>query len=379
MNLLVLNYEYPPLGGGAGEITRNISENISMWGHQVTVVTTWFEGLAEDEVKNNVRIIRLKSRRKAIHRSDVFEMRSWIKMSKSFLLGFCAREKFDCCFANFAIPGGATALYLKRELGIPYTIISHGHDIPWLFKKEMFFYHLLTFFRIHRICRSSSVNFVQTEEMKRNIDHFLSGKSPEKNVLIPNGIDKKTFCPDAAKRTERMRILFCGRLVGQKDPFTFLRAVRMLQQDGLENFEIVISGDGPLRTKMEQFVAENKLSPRITFTGWITREVLLTEYQKANIFVQTSKYEAMSMAVMEALACGSFVICTHAGSNDSMVQDGENGFLFEAGNAIMLSGKIKAALEKFSSDKKYVASADTVSEWKDLAKQYLSYFSKVLS
>lgn len=64
MRLLILNYEYPPLGGGAGVITQKIAEGLAKKGHQITVVTTWFEGQSEDSSSDNLRIMRLKSRRK---------------------------------------------------------------------------------------------------------------------------------------------------------------------------------------------------------------------------------------------------------------------------------------------------------------------------
>lgn len=379
MNLLVLNYEYPPLGGGAGEITKNISENIATVGHGVTVITAWYEGLAEDEIINNVRIIRLRSKRKTLYRSDVIEMMSWIGKSKTFLAQFCINEKFDVCFANFAIPGGLVAHSINRKFNIPYTIISHGHDIPWFFKKEMFFYHLLTYFRIKKICKDSSFNFVQTPEMKKNIDRFLPVNKAEKNIIIPNGIDQKIFFPDILKRTDRLKILFSGRLVKQKDPFTFLRAVKKLIEENIRDFDVMVSGDGPLRKKMEQFVKENKLDNHVKFSGWMSRDILLEEYQSANIFIQTSRYEAMSMAVMEALACGTFVICTKAGSNQTIVKEGYNGYFIESGNENILTEKLKSAFLKLSSEKKYIAPSDTIFEWQNIAKEYLKFFEKVLS
>lgn len=63
MKLLILNYEYPPLGGGAGVITQNIAEGLSKLGHEISVVTTWFQGEKEVEIVNdNLKIIRLKSK-----------------------------------------------------------------------------------------------------------------------------------------------------------------------------------------------------------------------------------------------------------------------------------------------------------------------------
>ena len=45
MRILVINYEYPPIGGGGGFVTRDICENIVSRGHVVTVITSHFKGL----------------------------------------------------------------------------------------------------------------------------------------------------------------------------------------------------------------------------------------------------------------------------------------------------------------------------------------------
>ena len=70
MNLLVLNYEYPPLGGGAGVITQNISKGLASRGHKITVITTWFENEPEEFTDKNLRVIRLKSKRKKVFQSN---------------------------------------------------------------------------------------------------------------------------------------------------------------------------------------------------------------------------------------------------------------------------------------------------------------------
>jgi glycosyltransferase involved in cell wall biosynthesis len=79
MKLLILNYEYPPLGGGAGVITQIIAEGFAARGHNITVLTTWFSGEEEDSTRGNLRIIRLKSKRKVVYKSNPIEMLSWMK------------------------------------------------------------------------------------------------------------------------------------------------------------------------------------------------------------------------------------------------------------------------------------------------------------
>jgi len=345
MKILVLNYEYPPLGGGAGATTKHISEGLANLGHEVTIVTTWFKGLKHYEENNKLKIIRVKSKRKFTYRSDVFEMRSWIRCSKSYLTSYCIENNFDVCIANFALPGGEVALYMKKRFDIPYVVISHGHDIPWLFGKEMFWYHTATFPWIKKICKNSVLNIMLTQEMKENIDKFLGKSNKTKNIIIPNGCDYDTFIPDYSKRSSIFKIIFIGRLVSQKDPFTFLNALKLLALADIP-FVANIIGDGIHHDAMEKFVMENNLTKNVKFLGWISKDEIIEEYQSAHVFVQSSLYEAMSMAVMEAIACGNYVISTETGMNKDLIIPGKNGELFSLHNTIDLAEKLKSYYNK---------------------------------
>ncbi|MBN1253177.1 MAG: glycogen/starch synthase, partial [Bacteroidales bacterium] len=59
MKILILNYEYPPLGGGAGVVSQYHAKGLAEKGHNVTVISTWYKGEAEIETKNNLKIVRL--------------------------------------------------------------------------------------------------------------------------------------------------------------------------------------------------------------------------------------------------------------------------------------------------------------------------------
>ena len=60
MNILVLNYEFPPLGGGASPVSRDISIQLQKRGHQVTVLTMGYRDLPEYEEMQGIKIYRLK-------------------------------------------------------------------------------------------------------------------------------------------------------------------------------------------------------------------------------------------------------------------------------------------------------------------------------
>ncbi|MBU0763376.1 MAG: glycosyltransferase family 4 protein [Bacteroidetes bacterium] len=324
MKLLVLNYEYPPVGGGGGVISRYIAEGLAALGNDITVITVWLHPLPGTEVRDNLRIIRLKSRRKNLYRSNPMEMISWSRKAKKFLSNYPGTNDFDLCLANFAIPGGMVALYLKKKFGLKYAVISHGHDIPWVLPLQMYFYHIFTWFRIRRICRESVLNFVQTPQMKKNIDRFLGERFSKKNKIISNGLDYNRFFPDYAGRCNRLKILFAGRLVAQKNPMLLLKAVKLLSDKGFD-FILHILGNGPMRAKMETFVRKNGIGTFVRFFGKVPEDSMIEEYQSSHLFVVPSVSEGMSIANLEAAACGCYVMTTPVSGNPQIVENGVNG------------------------------------------------------
>ena len=340
MKLLILNYEYPPLGGGAGVITQNIAEGFSKLGHEISVVTTWFQGEKEVEIVNdNLKIIRLKSKRKYLYRSNPREMLSWISYAKAFLKKHLVSNKYDLCFANFALPGGEVAYSLKMRFQLPYVIISHGHDIPWFMPKEMMWYHALTYQWIKTICVHSKRNYVQSNDMKTNIDAFLGPSFSHKNKIIYNGWNSTVFSPDYSLRKKQFTILFPGRLVKQKDPMSFLKAINIIKNQ-IDDFKVIILGDGVLRKKMEKFTKANGFDKIVEFKLWVSKEEMLYNYRSASLTVLPSLNEGMSIATLEALACGQYLIATEVSNNKSLIKEDYNGNFIETQNPKDIANKI---------------------------------------
>lgn len=216
MKLLVLNYEYPPIGGEAGAISKNIADGLAVRGHNITVLTTYYDGTEATSVENGVRVIRLKSKRKDASHSNVREMISWMIMARKFLKKHLQTEKYDLCVANFALPCGEVAYSMREMYHLPYTIISHGPDIPWNCPKQMMWYHAACYHWIRKICMQAERNYVRSDEMLANINAFLGG-SKNKNKLIRNVSDSeydwanivKEYEEDFERIIERTRI--CGR------------------------------------------------------------------------------------------------------------------------------------------------------------------------
>ncbi len=382
MKILVLSYEYPPLGGGGGMICKNISENLAKQGNEITVLTTAYplhcqqhsdtdyleigpetetdtltnqdpgsekpgppDSSGGEEVVRNLRIIRVPSLRRNTFQSNPMEMLSWIRITKRFIRK--NHDFVDCelCMAHFVLPGGEVALWLKKKFGLPYVLISHGHEIPWVHPRQMILFHALAYFRIKSVCKKSELNFIQTGMMKANLDRFLGRKYEKKNVIIPNGVNTVRFYPDYSQRPGMLRILFAGRLVIQKDPFTFLKAILMFSKEK-KDFEVHIAGDGNLRPRMERFVARNGLIDHVTFLGKVSQDEMVGEYQATHVMVAPSLSEGMSIAALEALSCGCYLIATHASGYDDMIKEGVNGEFVRFRDPENIHQKLKGFYEK---------------------------------
>ncbi len=339
MKILILNYEYPPLGGGAGVVSKYHAEGLSKIGHTVTVITAWFRGEKEFEEIENLIIIKLKSKRKFLYKSNPIEWLSWINKSKKFLNQYLKENRFDFCFAHFALPGGEVAKYIRRKFNIPYAVISHGQDIPWFFPEQMFKYHLITYFWIKLICKKANKLILLTYAMKANADRFMRS-SKHKNFIIPNACDTLTFSPDYEIKNNTFKVLFIGRLVKQKDPITFLKAIKILSNNLKEVFEVHIVGNGPLKQKMTEYVTKNKLQHIVHFRGWINKKDILYEYRTAHVQVISSKAEAMSISALEALSTGLYLISTPVSGNMDIITENVTGELFEFSNSHQLAEKI---------------------------------------
>lgn len=381
MNILVLNYEYPPLGGGAGFITKNIAEQLSLRQHKITIVTTWYKGLPEYETVNgNLVIYRLKSKRKHEYKSNPLEMLSWASHTARFSGELLKNNKFDVCFANFAIPGGLVARKLFRRFSLPYCILSHGHDIPWYFKKQMFFYHLLTYFLIKSICKKSVLNFVQTGFMKKNIDRFTGKRYQGKNVIIPNGVNvsaNNVF----NKNNVPFTLIFAGRFVKQKSPMTMLKAVHRLMEMDIP-FRLFLVGDGVMRPRMENFIRKNKIAGAV-FTGWADRQAVNEYYNQAHVLIMPSLSEGMSIVNTEALAAGIYLVVTPVSGNKEILNVLNYGTIVEKENHFEIANAIqKFYFERYLPGKfageEGIRNFTRYFGWERIAEEYEKKLSEVL-
>ena len=381
MNILILNYEFPPLGGGAGIVTQHLANEFILKSHTVTILTTWFSGEPEFYSENNLTIIRVRSKRKWTFQSNPIEMYDWMQKAKQYALIHFKPNQFDACLANFTLPGGAVAHFLKQKFNLPFLILSHGHDVPWFSPKQMFFWHMLCFPYIKYIMKKSAFNILLTQQLKNNADKFLGSIYSDKNVVIPNGLLANSFRSGFDASDTVMNALFVGRLVEQKDPMSVVKAFQKLQEKNIP-IHLKIIGDGILKDEIEKYISNHKIV-NIELLGKISQSQVMEEYSKTHLLIAPSREEAMSLSVLEAVSCGLYVFATRISGNVDVLLEDVNGNFVEFENTENIALKIynfyhEKFLKKYQYPELMMKFILQNYSWEITAEKYCLYLSKAI-
>ena len=130
MRILVINYEYPPIGGGGGFVTRDILESMAQQGHEVTIITSAYNNLSKQELINGVVVFRVPVFcRTKLETASLPSMLSYVPSSIFKVLCSFKGKKFDIINTHFAIPSGPAGYIIAKILKLPNVLSIHGGDI----------------------------------------------------------------------------------------------------------------------------------------------------------------------------------------------------------------------------------------------------------
>lgn len=200
------------------------------------------------------------------------------------------------------------------------------------------------------------------------------GADRRRFFLLPWAIDNARFANAGGKRQEmrtrfgigerQIAFVFSAKLVARKDPMTLLRALaRMRQRD---RAVVVFLGHGELRGSLESFAREQTLNVR--FAGFVNQADLPEHYAMCDAFVLPSTYEPRGAVINEAMACGLPVIVTdRCGSLGDIVREGENAFVYPAGDDAALARAMDALMDDALRARMGQRSREIIATW-DYAK-----------
>ncbi len=367
MRILIVNSEYPPIGGGAGNAAAHIAQRLARMGHTISVVTSRFGSLLHEEHHDGITIHRIPTLRLKQDRSTAVEQIIFIITASLWTLSMIPSFKPHATLAFFGIPSGAVTWLVKKMYKIPYVVSLRGGDVPGFRPYDFDLYHKLLSPFLRVIWKNASAIVANSNGLR---DLALKFDSRFEIPIIPNGVDLEEI-----KTTERdwspPRLLSVGRLVHQKGLDLAMHALADLKD---MEWEWVIVGDGPQMHTLKSLAQKLELEEHIVFTGWQSREQLNEHYKQSNLFLFPSRHEGMPNAVLEAMASGLPVIASQIAGNEELVSNDETGLLVPSEDVEALRESLKKLLNDVPLRKQMgMASRRRVEEnysWENTAKQY---------
>ncbi len=139
--------------------------------------------------------------------------------------------------------------------------------------------------------------------------------------------------------------IYLGRFSDEKDPLFMLEGALQFKSSCQRKFRVLMVGDGPLLEDAKAFVSSSHLSDNVVFTGY--RNDAPSLLAASNCYVNSSKNEALSFSIVEALSHSLPIIATNVGGNAEIINTSNAGMLIPSGDAKALAD----AMFKMMSDK----------------------------
>lgn len=337
MNLLLINNEFPPIGGGGSTVTKYAILHLVQAGHTVTLITSRYKDLPHREIIDGATVIRIPALRQYKEYSSMVELVSFGISAFFFCVPYMVRHRVDFIFAFFAVPAGFAAWLLAKIFGVPYGIYFGGSDIPNANPSRFRHIYPLITPLLKRIWRSASFRSVCSKELEmlaRQAD------STSDFFTIPNGVDTDRFTPIERGKSPKVKVLFIGRLIPRKGFHRVVYALPEVRRFAQVPFEVEVVGTGAHRGELDFLAEKLGVSDLIRYVGMVPYDQLEKSYQYADIFVLTSLSEGMPSVILEAMGCGLPIIASDVGGNNEIVHEGDNGYLIPGDNPHLLAEKI---------------------------------------
>ncbi len=238
----------------------------------------------------------------------------------------------------------SVAMLASALSGIPYSLTIHG---PYIFRaperwalgqkiERSAFTVAITSFT-----RSQCMMFVPAHVWGR-LHVVRCGPEAELLKAPPPPLPEGSEEPDG--HASRRRFIWVGRLCEEKGVPLLLEASAQLVRAGFA-FELVLVGDGPLRSAIEAEVRARGLDEHITITGWLNGEQVREQIARSHAMVLPSFAEGLPAVIMEAMAFERPAISTYIAGIPELIEPGRNGWLVPAGSVEALFGAMRAAIE----------------------------------
>jgi len=323
MRTLVITNDYPPRPGGIQSFVHALAIRQPV-GSVVVYAPAW-RGAAAFDARLPYPVVRHPT-------SLMLPVPSVLRRARQI-----ARAE-DCTAVLFgaAAPLGLLAPALRNPSIKRFVALTHGHEAGWA---QLPGARSL----LRRIGTGVDVVTYLGEYTRGRIARALSPAAAARMVQLPPGVDEAEFRPGAGGADIRNRlglanrpVVVCvSRLVPRKGQDTLIRSLPEIRRRVPETAVLIVGG-GPYRKRLEQMVADARLSRDVIFTGSVPWADLPGYFDAGDVFAMPCRtrrggldVEGLGLVYLEASATGLPVVAGDSGGAPDAVIDGETGYVVD--------------------------------------------------
>lgn len=345
LKILIAADTFSPDINGAARFTERLAAGLVERGHDVHVVspsTAYKKNPTHTEIIEGqpVTMHRLPSIRWAPHDWLRFV---WPWRVKHYARSVLSAVQPDIVHIQSHIVIGRGFTRIARKRGIPVIATNHvmAENILDFTTMPPFVDKLVLKLAWDDAERTFNMARAVTTPTRRAAEFLETTINISGVIPISCGIDQRNYTADLTPR-KKMNVVFVGRLTTEKHVDVVLHSIAALVPELDVHFDIV--GGGDQHKNLVELTHKLGLDDRVTFHGRTTDEELRGFLTRASVFTIASIAELQSIATMEAMASGLPIVAADAVALPHLVQNGENGYLFEPGNVKDLTDKLRTVL-----------------------------------
>ncbi len=339
MKILVVNYEYPPVGGGGGRVAAQVAGQLARRGHEVRVQTSRVPGLPAREVSpEGVDVRRVFSFRRAADTCSVPEMAGYVLSNIWPVLRAAQTWRPDVMHVHFAVPTGPVAWVAHCLTRVPYVLTAHLGDVPGGAPEQTD-----RLFRVVKpFTRPVWGSAAAVTAVSSHVAALARAAYGIEARVILNGVASCAAQPPAPDPDGNLRLLFVGRMSVQKNPVFLGKVLGALRG---RPWRAVFLGDGPLRGALEEELRRGGVADQCALRGWSDAGAVRAAMDSSDLLVMPSLSEGLPVAAVEAASRGLAIAGSAIPGLADVLQDGANGWSLPAADTAAWSRALESALD----------------------------------
>jgi glycosyltransferase involved in cell wall biosynthesis len=375
LKILIVNNEFPPVGGGAGRASYYLARELGRLGVEVSVLTCTSGHSMDLPVLPGVKIYRVPSWRKSLHEAGMRGIAVFLFTGVLRFASLLLTQRYDLIYYCSSIPAGLLSFLAPHHASV---MILHGLDVPGRDGDS--------FGTIHRLLKPINLQTWRwagaVTASSANLAESAHRCAPDLPIRIfYSGVDTDIFYPGEPRPPHKpFRIIGVSRLIKLKGFQYLLGAMHELPA---EQYHLTLVGRGSYEPELRAMTEQLGIQDRVTFAGFQSHATLPQMMRDSDLFVLPSYGDSYASVFLESMSSGLPTIGADFGGARELIRHGENGWLVPQHDTAALV----EAIRLLSQDEALrcrlgETAAREIREshsWAAYARNYLKLFEEVLA